>query len=133
MTRLRSLRAEVDPDVGSAAGGWTDWGLEEGERWFCRKELRPQIPGRGFGAQVAPYAVTPLPQVAPPARPTCRPGYQGPQSPPHGFATSDTPAHPARESASPGRKPRPPRGTTGKALNDSRLPLGPLEDVPPTH
>uniref|UniRef100_A0A8C9JXH8 Anoctamin n=1 Tax=Panthera tigris altaica TaxID=74533 RepID=A0A8C9JXH8_PANTA len=28
-----------------------------------------------------------LPLIAPPARPTCGPGYQGPQPPPHGFTT----------------------------------------------
>ena len=77
--------------MGSAAGGgaWTE------AKGGSAAGNRTQIPGRGFGAQATPYAVTALPQLTPPVRPTCSPGYQGPQPPPHGFTASYPPAHPA--------------------------------------
>lgn len=54
------------------------------------QETGPPGIGIEFGAQVAPLTVSPLPRVTPPARPTCRPGYQGPGYPPHGFTVSAT-------------------------------------------
>lgn len=80
-------------DCGGLCG--RGWGLDGEEKCSCLREPGPQIPGRGFGARATPYAVTALPQLTPPVRPTCSPGYQGPQPPPHGFTISYPPAHPA--------------------------------------
>ena len=100
---IGSSEARRRLDCGGLCG--RGWGLDGSERWSCRREPSPQIPGRGFGARATPYAVTALAQITPPVRPTCSPGYQGPQPPPHGFTISSPPAHLSRPG---GCRPGPP-------------------------
>ena len=148
----RWLDGRVSPQVERfVARGWTDRRLRGQKKARFRWALRP---GVGLGRRrkvVLPQGTGPRSQgegLGPKQRPTLS---QPSPSSPHLWgprAARDTRVHSPRHmdsqpatrlptlpcgSASSRRRSRPLRGVTGQVLNNSRLSLGPLEDVPPIH